>query len=318
MNGALSAAFQATVVAAALALTGCLSPIKLAGPLVQTPRRVPNKVEQPYRPDARLAVLWVGYATVLIQLEDKLVLTDPVFTPSVGQMSTRLVEPGLDVSNVPPVDAVLISHMHFDHLSLGTLELLQPRIGKLFMPQGGLVYLTNFPFPAEELPTWNTRPANGLRITAAPVQHNGMRYGADVAWMDTSYTGYVIQYRGLTVYFGGDTAYRPEMFRETARRFPKIDLALMPIAPIEPREFMKKTHVSPDEAVRAFIDLKAKRLVPIHWGTFENSADVAGDAMTAFRAALKAHHVDDGRVSILEIGQQRVLVEKVTRKPGPR
>ena len=89
------------VLALGAALTSaCLNPVKLAAPLLKEPRPVHVKVEDPVRTDARLAVLWVGHATTLIQIDDKLILTDPVFTSAVGQMSKRLVEPGIDVDNV--------------------------------------------------------------------------------------------------------------------------------------------------------------------------------------------------------------------------
>src|SRR5262245_3188738 len=186
-----------------------------AAAMFGVPRAVPNKVRHPYRPDARLAVLWVGHATVLIQLDDKLILTDPVFTDTVGQASKRIVEPGLDPSDPPPVDAVVISHMHFDHLSLGSLSMIEPKIRALLVPQGGLVYVPNYTFDTIEVPTWTSWSHGDLRITSVPVRHSGYRYGADAAWMTTSFTGYVIEYHGLSVYFGGDTAYQRAHFEDT-------------------------------------------------------------------------------------------------------
>ena len=93
-----------------------------------------TKLTDPIDKNARLAVLWIGHATALVQIDDKVILTDPVFTSSVGQLSKRLVEPGLDPENLPPVDAVLISHMHFDHLSLGSLEMIERKVRMLLMP----------------------------------------------------------------------------------------------------------------------------------------------------------------------------------------
>ncbi len=127
---------------ALLAMTSGLAGCFLRAVLPIAPMEdVPDKIAQPVRRDARLAVLWVGHATVLIQMDDKLILTDPVFTATVGQLSKRMIEPGLDRANVPPVDAVLISHMHFDHLSLRSLEMLEKRIKRLYVPEGGLVYV---------------------------------------------------------------------------------------------------------------------------------------------------------------------------------
>ena len=301
---------RALLLLCALLSSGCIVPVwRFFAPVFETPARVPNKITEPVRKDAHLAVLWVGHATVLIQIDDKIILTDPVFTNAEGQLSARLSEPGLAAENVPPVDAVLISHLHFDHLSLGSLELLEPKIRTLVMPQDGLVYLTDFSFPAMELPRWHSVDLDGLRITAVPVVHNGMRYGIDIGWMKRAFTGYVIQYHGVTVYFGGDTAYGPH-FKETHNRFGHIDLALLPISPIEPRSFMKKSHVDPEEAVRGFLELGAERMVPMHYDTFVNGQDEPGDALRALRSAMKRHALDAERVAILRIGEQRVFLRR--------
>jgi N-acyl-phosphatidylethanolamine-hydrolysing phospholipase D len=293
-----------------LFVAGCVSVSRFFAPLFETPRRVPHKIEQPRRADARLAVLWVGHATALIQMDDKLIMTDPVFTSSVGQFSARLVEPGLDVENVPHLDAVLISHMHFDHLSLGSLELLEDRIRTLFVPQRGLTYLTDFDFPAVELARWQSFEHAGLRVTAVPVEHNGMRYALDRAWMQTGWTGYVVEYRGQTIYFGGDTAYAQELFQETGRRFPNIDLALLPIGPIRPRSFMAQFHIDPDEAVDAYFDLGARWMVPIHFDTFVSSKDEPGDAPKRLREVMRLRKLGSDRIALLRIGEQRVFVPR--------
>jgi len=260
-------AFSLALVAA-LAVTSCrmatLIP-RILGRTIelsfQDIRPVPRKLANPVRPGAGLAVLWVGHATALVQLGDKFILTDPVFTDTVGQLSKRLVEPGLLPENLPPIDAVLISHMHFDHLSQGSLELIESKVKNLIVPQRGLIYVPGYSFRSWELARWERWEQGGLRITAVPVRHVGFRYGMDGSWMTTSYTGYVVEYAGHTVYFGGDTGYG-QGFRATAARFPKIDLALLPIAPIEPRDFMCRVHLDPNDAVRAFVDLRARYLVP--------------------------------------------------------
>ena len=276
--------------------------------LVGAPRPVPGKVRHPYRPDARLAVLWVGHATALIQMDDKLILTDPVFTTTVGAFAKRLVEPGLDPEDLPRVDAVLISHMHFDHLSMGSLSMIEPKVRALFVPEGGLVYVPNFSFDAFELPTWKTWSLGDLRITAVPVRHSGYRYGADDAWMKKSFTGYVIEYHGLSVYFGGDTAYTRDSFTRTRARFPSLDLALIPIAPIHPRAHMASRHIDPAEAVQAFLDLGARRMIPIHFDTFANGKDVFGEAPATLRRVMEERGLQHGEVQILGFGEQRILI----------
>ncbi|MEY4582046.1 MAG: hypothetical protein RL701_6749, partial [Pseudomonadota bacterium] len=112
----------------------------------------------------------------------------------------------------------------------------------------------------------------------------------------------------LTVYFGGDTAYTPTAFTETHRRFPQLDVALLPICPDEPREFMEHTHMGPRQAVDAFALLGADTMVPMHFDTFINSDDDVGHCAEALQRAVQQRHLDNERVAILAIGEQRVLI----------
>ncbi|MET0594033.1 MAG: MBL fold metallo-hydrolase, partial [Polyangiaceae bacterium] len=91
------------------------------------PAKIANKIRDPRREGARLAVLWIGHATALVQIDDAYFLTDPVFTRNVGLLSPRLVEPGLEPGDVPPLAAVVISHMHFDHLSFDSLSMIEQK-----------------------------------------------------------------------------------------------------------------------------------------------------------------------------------------------
>ena len=271
--------------------------------------RLPARITAPVRPEARLAALWVGHATVLVQLDDKFILTDPVFTDTVGQISKRMVEPGIDAENLPPIDAVLISHMHFDHLSLGTLDQIEDRVERIYLPEGGLVYVPSSDARTFELPAWKAHEEDGLRVTAAPVRHVGFRYSGDREWMVHSFTGYIVQYHGLQVYFGGDTAYT-QGFAATGKRFPGIDLAILPIAPIHPRSFMCRTHTDPNEALMAFEDLGARHMLAVHYDTFVNSLDEYGEAPRVLRGLLPGRGLDEERVAILAHGEQRVFVAR--------
>jgi L-ascorbate metabolism protein UlaG (beta-lactamase superfamily) len=300
----------AALVALSLASSGCLRITTTDADRAKVAPSWSPRITDPVRRDARLAVLWIGHASVLLQLDDKLVLTDPVFTGSVGLLSGRFQPPGIDPRDLPPLDAVLISHVHMDHLSPASLEAIAPKTRQLLVPPGALVYVPDSPTPARELETWAAWERAGLRITAVPAKHVGGRYGLDQAWMTRAFTGYVIEYHGLVVYFAGDTAYDPARFRAIAARFPHIDLALLPIAPIEPRDFMRHTHVDPFEAVRAFLDVGAVRMVPIHFDTFPNSADEVGDARRDLLRAKWALRLTDEQISVLRVGESRVLVAR--------
>ena len=275
-----------------------------------TPKKVKNKIQDPRRPEARLAVLWVGHATVLVQLDDIFVLTDPVFTRTVGELSPRLVEPGLDPINVPPLAAVTVSHMHFDHLSFDSLGMIEDRTAVLLVPPGVRSILPRFDFDSRELSRWEAYESRGLRITAVPVRHVGGRWGLDQAWNNKAFTGYVYEYHGLSVYFGGDTAFDAEDFKETRQRFRNLNLALVPICPNQPRDFMQRTHMGPSQALDAFTLLGAERMVPVHFDTFINSDDAPGECPRLLRQTALARKIDEDKVAILEIGEERVFVKK--------
>jgi len=284
--------------------------------LFSAPREVSNKITMPVREDARLAVLWIGHATVLLQLDDKFILTDPNLTPTSGMFSKRIVEPGIDPANLPPLDVVLLSHMHVDHLSYSSLDLLEKKTKQLLVPEGGLVYIPNYDFETDELKTWEKWERSGLRVTAVPVDHNGWRYGLDDAWMKKSFAGYIVEYNGMTVYFGGDTAYDSTLFKETGKRFPHIDLALLPVAPINPRAYSKARHTDPSEAVQIYRDLGAGIMVPIHFDTYPESVDSLGEATATLRALMAEQQLTNEQVIILQVGEQSVLIPKQVRAPG--
>ncbi len=280
-----------------------LAPLALAACVTTAPP--PHRLGRPARADAHLAVSWIGHATMLVQIDDRFVLTDPVLVDTIGGgVSHRRVGVPIAPRDLPPIDAVLISHMHFDHLSLDSLEKIEPLVRRAYLPEGGLVYLTNFRFDAVDLARWETFDDRGMRITAVPVKHLGGRYTMDT-WMH-AFTGYVVRYHGVTVYFSGDTAYAREDFREAARRFGPIDLALLPIAPIHPRSVMESVHMDPAEALDALEDLGARRMIPMHFDTFVDSFDAPHEARDTFVRLVRARHLES-RVTLLEVGEQTIL-----------
>ena len=196
--------------------------------------------------------------------------------------------------------------------------MIEPKVKELLVPKGGLVYVPNFRFETDEVGWWHTWQSGDLKVTGVPVEHVGFRYGVDYAWMKTSFTGWVFEYHGMTVYFGGDTAYVEENFKKTAERFPHIDVALLPIAPIHPRDFMKHTHVDPKEAVQAFLDLGADRMIPVHYDTFINSEDEPGEPRRVLEEVMKARGLGADKVQILAIGEQRVIIPREAQVAASR
>jgi len=273
--------------------------------VLRTPDTVPSRITKPERPDARLSALWIGHSTVLVQLDDKFILTDPVFTRFVGGVSARLVEPGIAPENLPPVDAVLVSHRHFDHLSTGSFPLIQHKIANVLTPPGAAADVPRGPYSITELPALQSWEREDLRITAVPVLHSGGRLLADAESHPQASTAFVVEYHGMVVFFAGDTAYDAAIFQAIAARFPTIDLALMPIGPISPESEMMSHHLNPVQALAASDILGAKHTLPIHFGTFINSFDQPGEVEAAFSKALATRSANVP-AALQRIGEQRV------------
>lgn len=267
----------------------------------------PRMITTPILDDPPIAVSWVGHATVLVQIRDKVFITDPLFTDHVGMVVKRYIAPGLDPSLLSKVDFTLISHIHFDHFSFGSLDML-PKNGTLVIPVGLLRYTPDFGFRGlKELNPWESIEEDGVRVTAVPVQHFSGRYGIDNAWLrDRGYTGYVIEYKGTTVFVGGDTGYHPDLFKEIGRRY-RIDVAVLPIAPGSLTNMGGRVHVGPPGAIAIMQDLKADYMVPMHHRTmFYGSDSNRTQAVDTLRSIAAQMGIRD-RIIDLDIGEQRIL-----------
>lgn len=274
--------------------------------VLRTPDQVANRITNPVLPDARLAALWIGHATVLVQIDDKFILTDSVFTRYVGGVSARLVEPGIAPEHLPDVAAVLVSHRHFDHLSTGSFELIQTKPAVVLTPPGAAADVPAGPYPVIELPAWQSWERDGLRVTAVPVLHSGDRLPGDAKSHPKAFTGFVAEYHGIVVFFAGDTSHDAATFQAIAAKFPTIDLALMPIGPIKPESVMLSHHLDPAQALAASQILGARHMLPIHYGTFVSSFDGQGEVEVEFSKALAMRRANIPESSLLRIGEQRV------------
>ncbi len=276
-----------------------------------TPAPAPRR-DVPSTSDAELSVLWVGHATALVQIHDRFVITDPVFSETVGGLSRRLVAAGLDPAAVPSGTVALVSHRHFDHLSKDSLTALDGKLAAVVVPPGAAA---DVPRGAVELAAWHSWEDRGLRVTAVPAAHDGNRWLHDARSHPRAFTGFVVEYRGVVVYFGGDTAYRAEMFAAIAARFPRIDLALVPLGPIAPERMMLAHHMNPEQAVQALADLGAEHGLAIHFATFLHSFDEPGDCERRFDAALSRSSLAAGRVRRLEAGERWLVRPTHIQRP---
>ncbi len=239
-------------------------------------REFPKQPKPPQRVEgSEVRVTYINHATLLIQAGGFNILTDPQYSKRCSPVSfagpKRVHAPGVLFEDLPPIDIVLISHDHYDHLDLPSIEKLQTRDQPKFLV--GLGVKSRFKDKAyvTELDWWqNVEISKDLRIHFVEVQHFSGRYPWDRN--STLWGGFVIELIGRKIYFGGDSGYGGHYLR-TYEKFGPMDLSLIPIGAYAPREFMGPVHVDPKQAVQAHLDLKSKKSMGMHFGTFQLTAE---------------------------------------------
>src|SRR5579871_868911 len=248
------------------------------------------------------SLTWVGHATWLVRLDGKSIVTDPVWSKSLGPIK-RNVAPGLPLERARP-RVVLVSHNHRDHLDAPTVD----RIGgapTYVVPEGlGRFFRRRGFKDVVELPWWGETTVDGIGVAFVPSQHWSRRGAFDTN--DSLWGGFVVSAAGKRVYFAGDTAWFGG-FREIGARYPGIDAALLPIGAYDPEWFMRKQHMNPDDAMRAFLDLGARLLFAMHWGTFKLTDEPLDEPPRLLEAARVREQVPAERVWVAAIGESRPL-----------
>jgi N-acyl-phosphatidylethanolamine-hydrolysing phospholipase D len=252
-------------------------------------------------------VTWIGHATVLVQMDHVTILTDPIWSATASPLAwlgpRRFVPPPLALDALPPIDFVLISHNHYDHLDLPTLRRLAARGTRFLVPLRVGALLRDAGIEAvEELDWWDTRRYGDIAIHCVPSQHwsgRGLTDGSATLWAGWAVIGPTHRF-----YFAGDTGYF-DGFTEIGRRLGPFGLAAIPIGAYEPGKMMQPVHLNPEEALRAGLEVGAETMLGIHYGTFDLTDEPLDEPPRRFHAAADGAAVDPARLWTLAVGETR-------------
>jgi len=263
-----------------------------------------KKVRELNENKSRTSYTWIGHSTFLIQLNGVNILTDPVWAKRMG-FQKRLTEPGISLSDLPEIDLVVISHGHYDHLDFPTLKKLKGN-PHYFVPVGlKSLFIRKGYQNVTEMNWWESAKFGGINVHFVPAQHWTRRTLTD---MNTSHWGgWIFQSSGETFYFVGDTGYF-NGFKQIADRF-TIDTVFMPIGAYEPEWFMAAAHISPEDSVKAFLELKAKFFIPMHYGAYRLADDTGPEALERLYREWEKQQLPEEQLKVLLLGETVMEIE---------
>ena len=282
---------------------------KLTGGAAKWPTSVPITQAKPEPRVSGLRVTAIGHASLLIQAAGVNILTDPVWSDRASPVSfagpKRVTQPGIAFDDLPPIDAVLISHCHYDHLDVATLRRLQAvHAPMMVMPLGNdAIVRAAVPDARCVVGDWWDRLAlgDGLASTLTPATHWANRWPTDVRM--ALWSGHWLDTPAGAVWFAGDSGYGDgAIFRLIREQLGAPDVALIPIGAYEPRWFMSAQHVNPAEAVRIFRDVEARQALGIHWGTFQLTDEARDAPRLGLATALSANGIPPRRFAAAQPG----------------
>lgn len=278
---------------------------------IEWPENVPVKnYPLPDILDKKGAITFINHATFLIQLQGMTILTDPIYSMRASPVKfagpKRAREPGVGLEILPPIDVVVVSHNHYDHLDLETLQKLDAKFHPLFLvPLGDERLLKEAGIQnVKEMDWWEEIKVKETRFVFTPSQHWSARGLFDKC--KSLWGSFYLEHQGSKIYFAGDTG-AGKHFVDIKTRLGAPDYSLLPIGAYEPRWFMKSHHMNPEEAVNAHLELSSDLSFGMHFGTFQLTDEGIEDPVKALEGARKKLNVDPAKFQILDQGQSYIF-----------
>lgn len=268
--------------------------------ITQIPQHDAKEIKKLYENRTEPSITWIGHSTFLIQLSGVNILMDPVWAKRMG-FQKRLTAPGIPINELPEIDVVFISHGHYDHLDFRSIKKLQG--DPIFYVPIGLksAFTRRGYLNVTEAKWWDEFSFRSLSITFVPAQHWTRRSLTD---RNTSHWGgWVLDDKmaDCCIYFVGDTGYF-RGFKEIGEKF-DLDLVLMPIGAYEPEWFMNDSHINPEDAIKAFLELNGKTFIPMHYGAYRLADDTGPEALERMYKEWERLQLSKEALSVLNLGE---------------
>lgn len=289
----------------------------------EPPEKPTYKPEPALWDNSTITAAWIGQSTILINFFGTRIITDPVFSERIGLNVAglftigprRLVLPALTISELPPIDLILLSHAHMDHLDVPSLEEFDRSI-PVIMAKNTYDVIEDLEFKTVYELDWGKWTQLGdLRIEAMEVKHFGWRYPWEQDrsrgnWEGRSYNAYLLSKNGRHIVFGGDTSYQ-EKFKALAQRGLRVELAMMPIGAYDP---WISNHANPEQALAMCDHMGAERILPMHWHTFIQSEEPTLEPIERLKQASENR---PDRIVLDAIGQTWIAAASFAREVVP-
>lgn len=261
---------------------------------------------------SQAVITWVGHSTFVIEFDGLRVLTDPVYSDWIGFNSllsaTRVTPPALSLEQTPKVDLILVSHDHFDHMDLPSLEFFARRDKPIIVAGlGSKPILEDAGFEKILTLDWysKTEIREDVSVTFVPAQHWSMR--VPFVRNVRLWGGFYLKVRDKTLYFVGDTGYHPKLFKEIRERLGPVDFSFIPIGAYAPRDFVRDQHIDPSDAVKLHKDVQSRQSVGMHFATFQLTDEGIDEPCQILTETTVVNELRADEFTCMDIGETRTI-----------